>query len=168
LSLSDFLIAVFGSTKDDMVWWQMCLRAVVVFMFGLILVRLFARRAFGEQTPLDIIVAIIIGSNLSRAMTGNAPFLSTLAAALALVLVFWVIGHAAARWHGLSWLVKGTPKTLTDEGGLNAERMRRSGISQVEVEEAARALGLGGLNDVAEVIFERNGRISTIKRRKES
>jgi uncharacterized membrane protein YcaP (DUF421 family) len=166
LSLSDFLIAVFGSSKDDMVWWHMCLRAVVVFVFGLLLVRLFARRAFGEQTPLDIIVAIIIGSNLSRAMTGNAPFLSTLAATVALVLVFWILGHAAVRWHGLGRLVKGQPKWLTGEDGrLDAVTMRRSGVTRGDVEEAARSIGLAGMEDVAEVVFERNGRISTVKRK---
>jgi hypothetical protein len=34
-------------------------------------VRLLARRAFGEQTPLDIVIAMIVGSNSSRTLTGE-------------------------------------------------------------------------------------------------
>jgi uncharacterized membrane protein YcaP (DUF421 family) len=58
----------------------MSLRGLSVFLFGLALLRVFGRTAFGKQSPLDIVVAIVVGSNLSRTLTGNAPLLPTFAA----------------------------------------------------------------------------------------
>ena len=46
--------------KGDILWWEMSIRAVLIFIFGLVLIRLFGRRAFGKQNPLDIVVAIIL------------------------------------------------------------------------------------------------------------
>ena len=85
----------------------MCVRAVVVFVFGLVVIRLFARKAFGMQTPLDIVLAIVVGSNLSRTLTGEAPFLPTLAATAVLAAMFWLFNHLAIRWGWFGRLVKG-------------------------------------------------------------
>lgn len=43
-------------------------------------VRIAGKRVFGKWAALDIIVSIMAGSNLSRALTGNAPLGGTLAA----------------------------------------------------------------------------------------
>lgn len=86
-------------SKGDILWWQMSIRAVLIFLFGLVLIRLFGRRAFGKQTALDIVLAIVVGSNLSRALTANAPFFPTLAATAAIVLLFWLLSSLSARWQ---------------------------------------------------------------------
>jgi len=52
----------------------------VIFAFGLALVRLAGRRVFVRWAALDIVVAVVVGSNLSRALTGTAPLGGTLAA----------------------------------------------------------------------------------------
>ena len=90
---------VFGST-GHISWWQECVRAIAIFAYGLILVRLAGRRIFGRWAALDIVVAIIIGSNLSRALTGNAPFGGTLAACALLVALHWVLAQGVAVRRG--------------------------------------------------------------------
>ena len=162
MSLTDILHSVLGDDRHDILWWQMCLRAVIVFLFGLLLVRLFARRAFGEQTPLDIVVAIVIGSDLGRAMTGNASFFPTLAATATIVVIFWIFGHCAARWRWFSRFVKGKPAKLTHGGKLDHGRMRRWGVSAGDIEEAARSSGVDDLAAIRGATLERNGKISII------
>src|SRR5436190_6819091 len=100
-------MAVLIGHKGDILWWEMSIRAGLIFIFGLLLIRLFGRRAFGKQNPLDIVVAIIVGSNLSRTLTGNAPFFPALAGTAALLALFWLLEHGAARSLWLSHLVKG-------------------------------------------------------------
>ena len=68
---------VFGSTVG-ITWWQECARAALIFCYGLLLVRLAGRRIFATWSALDIVVAIVTGSTLSRALTGNAPLFGTL------------------------------------------------------------------------------------------
>jgi uncharacterized membrane protein YcaP (DUF421 family) len=59
-----WITELIGET-ENVLWWQMCIRAVLILIFGLVLIRIFGRRAFSKQNPLDIVVAIVVGSNLS-------------------------------------------------------------------------------------------------------
>jgi uncharacterized membrane protein YcaP (DUF421 family) len=149
----------------QVLWWQMSIRAVLIFLFGLGLIRLFGRRVFSRQNPLDIVIAIIIGSNLSRALTGTARFVPTLAATAVIVVMFWLFDHLAARWPVFSRLTKGQPLQLIRNGELNQRRMSGLAVTEDDIEEAARASGLTGLDEVEQAVFERNGKISTIARK---
>ena len=146
---------------NDITWWQMSLRAALIFLFGLLLLRLFGPKAFGKQTPVDIVLAIIMGSNLSRALTGNTPFLPTLAATAVLALLYWLFEHASIRWGWFSRVVKGEPIPLVIGGRLDYKRMRRSGVGEGDLDEAARQSGLSGLAEVSEAHLERSGKITT-------
>lgn len=153
---------IFGSDAQHILWWQMIPRGILVFLLGLVLLRLFGRRAFGKQNPLDIVLAIIVGSNLSRAMTANAALLPTLVATAALVFLFWLMEHASARWKPLGWLVKGEPIHLVRQGTRDLAAMRAAAVTEDDIREAARSAGLGGLEQVKDAVLERNGRISTL------
>ena len=160
-SFTDLMVKLIGD-KGDLLWWQMSIRAMLILLLGVILVRLLGRRAFGQQNPLDIVVAIVIGSNLSRAMTGNAPFVSTVAATTVLLTVFWLLDHAAARWHLVSKLAKGEPVRLARDHRFDRKAMRWWAITEGDIAEAARASGKSGIEAVKDVVLERSGRLSTI------
>ena len=55
---------------------QIILRALIVFIGSLIIVRLGAKRFLGRKTIFDFILAFILGSMLSRAINGSSPFFS--------------------------------------------------------------------------------------------
>ena len=149
-------------TKGDILWWQMSIRAIVILIFGLILLRLLGRRAFSQQNPLDIIVAIVIGSSLSRALTGNVRFFPTLVAMAVLMVVFWLLDHAAGRWRWLGKLTKGDPVPLARDHRLDQEAMQLWGITEGDIAEAARSRGMPGVEAVKDAVLERSGKISTI------
>lgn len=134
--------------KGDLLWWQMSVRAVLILIFGLLLIRLFGRRAFGRQNPLDIVVSIVVGSNLSRTLTGNSPFLPTLAGTAALVILFWLLELGTARWHSLGYLLIGEPVRLAHDHQFDRDAMKRWGVTDRDLEEAARSSGMPGLETV--------------------
>lgn len=156
----DSVHALIGREDGPIAWWQMIVRGFLVFGFGLALVRTAGRRAFGRQTPLDVVLAVLIGSNLSRTLTGNAPFFATLAATAALVVLYWLAVHAAARWHVFGWLVKGDVVQLVRSGRLDRRAMRRAGVSDGDLEEAIRRAGFRTLEQVETAVLERSGKIS--------
>lgn len=85
-----------GREEDAFSRWQNSVRAVVAFVIGLVFVRLAGKRVFGKWGALEILLAVMIGSNLSRAITGGAPLAPALAATAVLVgphtaLVYGVI-----------------------------------------------------------------------------
>lgn len=159
----DSLHDVIGRHGEPITWWQMTIRGLVVFLVGLCLVRLFGQRAFGRETVLDVVLAIVVGSNLSRAVTANAPFFATLVATSGLVLFYWAADHMAARWHAVSWLVKGGVVQLVRDGRMDRSAMRRAGISEGDIAEAMRRSGIDRFDDVGSAFLERNGKISVLR-----
>ena len=78
--------AVFGEgTELDSL--QMAMRAVAVFFAALILIRISGRRSFGQRSPFDYVVAILLGATLSRVIVGASPAIPTFAASLVIVLL---------------------------------------------------------------------------------
>jgi len=54
-----------------------------------------------------VILGFMLGSILSRAITGSSPFFPTLGAALVLVIMHWAFAVAAFRWSRFGTMVKG-------------------------------------------------------------
>lgn len=151
-----------GGVKGDVSWWQMSIRGVVVFAYGLMLVRFPGQRIFGKSTAFDIVLAVLVGSNLSRALTGNAPFVATLAATTAIVLAHWLVAHLSMRSRMLSWLAKGAVVEIVRNGQMDHRRMRRHGLTEGDLQEAMREFGIDRLDKVETACLERNGKLSIV------
>jgi uncharacterized membrane protein YcaP (DUF421 family) len=149
--------------RDAHAWWQECDRAALVFLYGLALVRIAGRRMFGKWAALDIIVSVMVGSNLSRVITGNAALLGTLAATTAMMAMHWVLAHAAARSAWFSALVEGTPFELARDGRADEGAMRAEAISRRDLEEALRQSGVDDLAGARLVTLEPSGKITVLK-----
>jgi hypothetical protein len=63
-----------GRESRDINVFQMGLRAAVVFIVTILMVRLAKKRLMGRATAFDVILGIMIGSIVSRAVTGNSRF----------------------------------------------------------------------------------------------
>ena len=155
---------LFG-TAGPISWWQECLRAVVIFAYGLALVRVAGRRVFGKWSAVDIIVSVIIGSNLSRALTGSAPLGGTLAATTLLMLLHWVLAQAAARSRWISEIVEGNPIELARGGEARQESLMRHSISHHDLQEALRQSGVEHVADTQLIVLEPSGKITVLKAR---
>src|ERR1700753_2980440 len=136
--MESFLIPVFG-VETHLTLWQECARAVLIFVYGLILLRISGRRTFGDWSALDVIISIIIGSALARAMTGSAPLLGTLAAAAVLTGLHVAVAYLVAINKPLSRIVEGTPVDLALNGIIDERARRRSMISTCDIHEALRS-----------------------------
>lgn len=152
-----------GHEGEPILWWQMCLRATLILLFGLILFRLAGKRVFGKWGALDIILSVIIGSNLSRALTGGAPFLATLAATALLIVLHWALAAAAVRLPRLGPFLKGVPAKLIEDGEIDERAMVRHGVGANDLEAALRCAGVADSRSVKSAWLERNGDISVIQ-----
>jgi uncharacterized membrane protein YcaP (DUF421 family) len=143
---------------------QMCFRAIVIFICALIILRLGMQRFLGKNTVFDAVLAVILGSMLSRAINGSAPFLPTIVVGFLLIGLHAAISFLALRYHWFGNLVKGSYTVLVKDGKIRWPAMRRAAISQRDLEEALRLRGFASVEEVAEAMLERNGQISVIHR----
>jgi uncharacterized membrane protein YcaP (DUF421 family) len=156
---------LFGGMKD-LTLAQECARAVLVFFYGLVMLRLSGRRTFAQMSAIDLVISIVVGSNLSRAMTGGVPFWGTLASVAVLVALHLALAHAVARSPALSKWVEGCPVVLAENGKIREDARLRCKISMSDLDESLREHGLDGLNDITQtrkLVLEPSGKISVIK-----
>ncbi len=147
----------------DLNVWHMSLRALVVFVLAVGMIRLGSKRFMGQSTALDVMLGIVFGSTVSRAITGTAPFFPALAASLTLVLVHWLFSALAVRSPRFETLVKGHERTLVRDGEIQWQAMHRAHITPHDLEEAFRINGTSlDFGAVKSAHLERNGDISII------
>lgn len=150
--------------KDTLAWWQECDRALIVFVYGIVMIRLAGRRIFGRWAALDIIVSIVVGSNLSRAITGGAELGETIAATTVLILLHMCLAWAAFRWGAVSRLVEGRPQILARDGILDHDMCRRHVVTQADLDEALRKVSVADIAATRAVQLEPSGNITVLKR----
>lgn len=143
--------------------WQMSLRSLVVFIAATAMIRLGNKRFMGKSTALDVMLGIVFGSLVSRAISGNAPFFPVLAAGLTLVLFHWLLASIAFRSHGFGTLIKGHHDELVKEGRIQREMMKKSHITEHDLHEALRSHGKPpDVSRIKSAHLERNGDISIL------
>jgi len=144
---------------------QLCARAIVLFIFGVLCIRIAGRRTFGKYSPLDIIVALIVGSNISRVMTGKAAFFPALSATLVLVIFHRLVAMGTLRWNWLSWLVKERPIRIIERGRIDTDAMARANLSEDDLREAIRLEQAADPSDVELATAEGGGKVSVIPKK---
>jgi uncharacterized membrane protein YcaP (DUF421 family) len=127
-----------GRNLSDVNSGQMVLCAILMYASALLLVRIGSKRFLSKATPFDVIVAIMLGSILSRAINGSAPFIATVIAGGALVGLHWLFTALAVHTSSFGALVKGEPRVLIEDGKVQQEQMRAAKLSPKDLEEALR------------------------------
>ena len=160
------LDAIFGGMKD-LTLAQECARAVLTFFYGLVMLRFSGRRTFAQMSAIDLVICIIVGSNLSRAMTGGIPFWGTLASVAVLVALHILLAYGVARSPGLARWAEGRPILLASDGVIDEQARLACKISLCDLDESLREKGLDGLDAIGQakkLVLEPSGKISVVKK----
>jgi uncharacterized membrane protein YcaP (DUF421 family) len=152
-----------GADAEEIGIAPMMGRAILVYLVTVLIVRLGKKRFMGRATAFDVILGIMLGSIVSRAITGNAPLLPALAAAATLIGLHWLLSAVACRWHGFGTLLKGHPRLLVRDGVVDRNQMRRTHMSEHDLWEDLRGKGVAELGRVAEARLERSGQVSVLQ-----
>lgn len=157
---------LFGRGKD-LNALQMSLRGFLVFFIALALIRFTGMRVFGIKSALDTCIIIMLGSILSRAVTGASPFVPTVIASVVLMLIHKIIASISVSNQTISHLVKGTHVSLYKNGVLNEKNLRKCALSYGDIMEEVRiSMNQNSLANIEEIFMERTGKISLIEKKK--
>jgi uncharacterized membrane protein YcaP (DUF421 family) len=155
-----------GKEANELAVGEMAIRAVIIYVVTLAIVRLGKKRFMGSGTAFDMIVGIMLGSMASRALTGNAPMIPTMTAAAVLVFMHWLLSAVALHSHRFGTLVKGHSRLLVRNGEMDRANMRKTHMTEKDLLEDLRSSGLTEISKVAEARLERSGKVSVVEAEK--
>jgi uncharacterized membrane protein YcaP (DUF421 family) len=115
-AIYDFCAPVLGLGLEpkDLTFFQISLRAVIVFLATLIMIRFGHKRSLSRKTGFDAVPMVILASVLSRAINGSAAFFG----GVILVLVHRLFALIAFHSHRFGVLIKGRPELIIDDSDL--------------------------------------------------
>ena len=136
---SEIVKQILGLDVPQLTAWQMGIRAIVVYILGLATVRIVDERRFiGKYAAFDVVLGIIFGATLSRAINGSAPFFPTLVASFILIGMHWLFSFGSFHFATLERLLKGQPHLLVSEGQPQSQALRKSHLTQRDLQSALR------------------------------
>jgi len=157
--MHDLLLTLFGEGKDlDAL--QMSLRAVVLFMLTLLMIRVSGRRSVGQHRAFDACTTVLLGSLLSRAVVGASPFWATVAASAAIVVLHRLVAMASLRWPRFEALISGDKRELVAQGQRNQDEMRKALVTARDIDEAIRKETGDEATAIERAVLERDGGIT--------
>ena len=121
---------------------QIGVRALVAYVFLLILLRISGKRLLAEATGMQFVLAIMMGDLVDDAILAEAPFGQFVVAATTLTAIQLAIALAAARQLWLWKIVEGEPPTVLQNGTPQRKGMRHERINRKELASLLRLNGL--------------------------
>lgn len=140
------------------------LRATAIYLFLLVVFRVFGKRALSQITTFDFVMLLIIAETTQQALVGED---FSVTSCFLLVATLLVIDRLLSYIKRRSWwfesISEGRPLILLKDGKPLDDRMEKSGVDLAEVLTAARELqGLERVEQIKFAILERGGIITII------
>ena len=148
-------------------WWHFVLRAVVIYVLVMLLVRLSGKRAVGQFTPFDLVVVILLGNAVQNGINGGDNSLTgAVIMASTLIGLNYLVAMLTSRFRFFEKIVEGHRVLVARDGKVLERVLRRELISKHDFEEALRMNNVESVEDVETAMLETNGHISVVPKDK--
>ena len=144
-------------------WWDFVIRAVVVYLFLLVLLRLTGKRQVGQMAPFDLVLLLVLSNAVQNSMNGGDNSITGgLILASALVGINSCVSWLTYRSKSLESLIEGRPVILIHNGVIDHVSLAQVKMTIHEMEASLRAAGCAGPAEVRFAVLENTGKVSVI------
>src|SRR6478672_10871144 len=90
--------------------WEYLLRAVIVYVVLLGMIRISGKRTMGQFTPFDMLLIVLLGNAVQNALLGkDTSLIGGLLLAAVLITLNWTTGFIASRSRIAEKVIEGEP-----------------------------------------------------------
>ena len=144
---------------------QLLFRAIAVYLFLVVGLRLAGRREMAQLTTFDLILLLILSNAVQISINaGDNSLGAGLISALMLLVLNWVVGWAAYRWPAFERLIQGRPMVMITDGKIHFRNLRRERITLEELRSALRKQGIEAVSECRHALLESDGTLTAIKK----
>lgn len=151
---------------NEVLWTigSITLRAAVIYLALLVLLRIGGRRELAQLTPADMLLLLLLSESVSPSLTGGHQSLWTgLLSASVLILLTALIGWITFRSRRFEGLVEGNSIVLVREGRLDGQQLRDLRITDQQLRTFLHEHGLTRVDQVAVAYVEPSGKVTMVK-----
>lgn len=139
------------------------LRAAIMYIMALVMIRLLGKRALGELGPFDFVVMTGVGHTVvSVALDKSIPYYEGIIILGTLAGMEYLMGFLALKNQTLSNIIVGKPVVLIDNGRIIKENLSREKFNVDDLMQELRKQGVRDLDEVERGILESCGGFSVI------
>jgi uncharacterized membrane protein YcaP (DUF421 family) len=122
--------------------WQIVLRATVVYVALVLLLRIVAKRNVGNISPNDILTLVIVGGMGTDAIMGRSTSVGDILLFIA-VVVFWAYVLDSLEYHvpAVRCLLRDRNTILVENGRMIRRNMRQELVTEEELMAELRKEG---------------------------
>jgi uncharacterized membrane protein YcaP (DUF421 family) len=139
---------------------ELMLRAIVVYAFILLLLRIIGKKHIGEMAPFDLVVLLILSESVQKALVADdKSLIGGLVVVATLFAANQLLGYATWRNKTLTRLFEGTPRILVRNGRVCGDVLASEQVTHSELLEALRREGCTSLVNVRYAVLENEGKL---------
>jgi len=147
-------------------WWEFIIRALVVFGFLLLALRITGKKQIGQLAPFDLVLLLILSNAVQNSMNaGDNSLIGGLISAATLLALDYFFGWVTFKSKRASRVIEGRPEVLIHNGKIFEKTLKQEHITHNTLEEALRKEGVYSIQDVHYAILENSGAISVITKK---
>jgi len=139
------------------------IRPIIVYLFLILMFRVFGRRELAQINPLDLTVLLLLSNTVQNAIIGqDDSLLGGLIGAVALLSANKALNYFAYRQEHVASILEGIPRVLIEHGQVNQAAVKAEEISPQDLDEAIHRTGVEHVNRVKWAHLEPSGTITVI------
>jgi uncharacterized membrane protein YcaP (DUF421 family) len=136
-------------------------RPVLVYVFLVLLLRIFGKRELAQLNPFDLVVLLSLSNTVQNAIIGDDNSVTGgLIGAFALLGMNYLVVRFLFRHRRLDEMLAGTPTVLVENGRLRLKALAKELLSRPELVSVAHRHGFGKLDEVERCVLEPGGTFS--------
>jgi uncharacterized membrane protein YcaP (DUF421 family) len=140
-------------------------RAVVVYVFLTIALRVAGRRETGQMTSFDLVLLLILSNAVQNSINaGDNSLVGGLISAVTLLTLNWAMGFAACRWAWFERLVEGRPVRIITDGKVHENALNRERITLAQLRSALRKQGIDSVTCCKRAVLEPDGTLTAVRK----
>lgn len=171
-----FFVALFpgwvqlpGMWSLSLPWWEFVVRAAVVYLVILLMLRMTGKRQVGQLAPFDLVLLLLLSNAVQNSMNGGDNSIGGgLILAGTLVGLNYLVGLVTFKSRRLEVLIEGKPQVLINRGRVDTEVMAAAKLTRHELDLALRRHGCTTPAEVRLAVLENNGEISVVQKMKDA
>jgi uncharacterized membrane protein YcaP (DUF421 family) len=155
----------FWTGSDELPIYGFLIRALIVYIYMFIILKVLGQRSIGTITPLDFLFGVIIGDVLGEPLsTGNAPMGGPLAAAALISGLHLFFSYVALKTPRFRRIIEDEPIIIIEKGRILHNELKKTKITVESLMQDLRLRDASDLTEVDYAILESSGQISVIKK----